>query len=214
MQESRRLDLKELLGQCHVPGVSFVLQVAWRHVATTPANSDPGIPVRETLRRRMVFGWTWLGVIVLHTASAPVAAWAQAEPQRRWTVVPLVGFGVTRVDASWNSAGLEAAIGLEYGGSAWRGSGYASIRGVGVGCSHACFDGGPAFGVGVSRSIGAVWIGGGAGIMKQFGTWRPSPHGRISLDAAPFRFEIRIELPQHTGSGVYLPILVGVPFSP
>ena len=49
--------------------------------------------------------------------------------------------------------------------------------------------------------------------MKQLGRWRLSPHGRISLDAAPVRFEFRIELPQHTGSGVYLPILVGVPIS-
>jgi hypothetical protein len=161
----------------------------------------------------MAFGSAWLGVIVLHIVLAPVVASAQAEPQRRWAVVPLVGFGVTHVDASWNSAGLEAAIDLEYGGSAWRGSGYASIRGVGVSCSHACFDGGPALAVGASRSIGAVWIGGGAGIMKQFGTWRLSPHGRISLDAAPFRFEFRVEFPQHTGSGVYLPILVGVPLT-
>lgn len=167
----------------------------------------------ETLRRRLVCGWTWLGVIVLHTALAPVAVWAQAEPYRAWTIVPMVGFGVTRVNTSWNSAGLEAAVDLEYGGSAWRGSGYASVRGVGVSCSHACFEGGPAFAAGASRSIGAVWIGGGVGIMKQFGTWRLSPHGRISFDAAPFRVEFRMELPQHTGSGVYMPILVGIPIS-
>jgi hypothetical protein len=135
---------------------------------------------------------------------------AQTGPHRSWAVVPLLGFGVVR-DEGWQSAGMEAAVELEYGGTDWRWSGYGSLRGLGVGCSHVCFDGGPAVAIGGSRSVGALWIGGGAGIMKQFGEWRLLPYGRISQDAAPFRFDMRVELPQWSGLGVYLPILIGIP---
>ena len=83
-----------------------------------------------------------------------------------------------------------------------------------MGCSEACFEGGPPVAAGVSRSLGALWLGSGAGMMEQFGEWRLPPYGRISLDAAPFRFDLRVELPQHSGSGVYLPILIGIPIPP
>lgn len=153
----------------------------------------------------------WLALLLIQTALTPVAAWAQTEPDRRWSLVPELGFGATRVNGGWNSAGLEAAVDLEYGGTNWRGNAVASLKGVGVGCSHACFEGGPAVAVGVSRSLGAFWVGGGAGVMRQFGTWRPYPYGRIFIDATPFRLELRAEFPQHTGSGVYIPVLVGMP---
>jgi hypothetical protein len=145
-------------------------------------------------------------------AVAPATVFAQMEPHRSWAVVPLLGFGAVR-DGDWESAGMEAAVELEYGGTDWRWSGYGSLRGLGVGCSHACFDGGPAVAIGGSRSVGALWIGGGAGIMKQLGEWRLLPYGRISLDAAPFRFDMRVELPPWSGSSVYLPILIGIPIS-
>jgi hypothetical protein len=32
---------------------------------------------------------------------------------------------------------------------------------------------------------------------------------RISVDAAPFPFDMRVELPQWSGLGVYVPILTG-----
>jgi hypothetical protein len=94
---------------------------------------------------------------------------------------------------------MEAALELEYGGTDWRWRGYGSVRGSGVGCSPACFDGGPAVAIGSSRSVGALWLGGGAGMMKQFGEWRLLPLGRVSVDAAPFRFDTRVELPQWSG---------------
>jgi hypothetical protein len=168
--------------------------------------------MRETQRRLSAFSWAWLFIPTL-AAAIPTAALAQDDARRAWTVVPLLGFGVVRINESWNSAGMEAAIDLEYGGTAWRGNGYASVRGVGVSCSHACFDGGPAVGIGASRSVGAVWIGGGLGVMKQLGQWRLSPYGRISLGRAPLRFDFRVEFPQHIGSGIYFPVLVGVPIS-
>ena len=169
--------------------------------------------MRATHRQLSTFSWAWLTLLPILPVVTPASVLAQEDARRAWTVVPLVGFGVVRVNESWNSAGMEAAVDLEYGGMAWRGNGYASVRGIGVGCSHTCFDGGPAVGIGASRSIGAVWIGGGLGVMKQLGQWRLSPYGRISLDVAPLRFDLRIEFPQHTGSGVYFPILVGIPIS-
>jgi hypothetical protein len=125
----------------------------------------------------------------------------------------LLGLGVVR-DGDWGSGGMEAAIELEYAGTGWRWSGYGSLRGLGVGCGEACFDGGPALAVGGSRSVGVLWIGGGAGVMRQFGEWHLLPYGRASLDAAPFRIDLRVELPQGDGLGVYVPVLVGFPISP
>ena len=168
--------------------------------------------MRDLHRRRSPFLWARL-ILFLTLLVVPAAASAQDDAGAAWKVVPLLGFGVVRVNESWNSAGMEAAAHIEYGGTAWRGNGYASVRGVGVSCSHTCFDGGPAVGIGASRSVGAVWIGGGLGVMKQLGQWRLSPYGRISLGAAPLRFDVRIEFPQHTGSGVYFPILMGIPIS-
>src|SRR5687768_9898721 len=138
--------------------------------------------MRDTRRRLAAFAWAWLPLL-LHGALVPTAASAQMEPQRSRALVPLLGFGMVR-DGGWGSAGMEAAVDLEYGGTDWRWSGYGSLRGLGVGCSHACFNGGPAVAIGGARSVGALWIGGGAGIMKQFGSWRFIPYGRISLEAA------------------------------
>ena len=50
--------------------------------------------------------------------------------------------------------------------------------------------------------------------MKRFGAWQLAPYGRISLDAAPVRFDLRIELPREKGVSVYAPILIGIPLSP
>lgn len=158
-----------------------------------------------------VLAWGW--AFLLAAAGVPPTASAQTEPQRSWAVVPWLGFGVVRDNGDWGSAGAEAALELEYGGAGWRWSGYASLRGLGVACSVACFTGGPALAIGASRSVGVLWIGGGAGVMKQFGAWHPLPYGRISLDAAPFRIDLRVELPQESGQGVYLPLLVGIPIS-
>jgi hypothetical protein len=137
---------------------------------------------------------------------------AQTAP-RAWALVPMLGFGVVTDHGNVGSAGVETALELENGGSGWRWSGYASLRGIGVGCSEACFDGGPALALGGSRSIGPLWIGGGAGAMKLFGRWRTLPFGRISLDWRRVRFDVRAEFPQFAGLGVYVPILVGVPIS-
>jgi len=168
--------------------------------------------MRATRRPPAASAWAWLPLL-LNVAVVPAMASAQTEPHRTWAVVPLLGFGVVR-DGDWESAGMEAAVELEYGGTGWRWSGYGSLRGLGVNCSEACFDGGPAVAIGGSRSVGALWFGGGVGLMKHFGEWRLLPHGRISLDAAPFRFDMRVELPPWNGTGVYLPILVGIPISP
>jgi hypothetical protein len=161
---------------------------------------------------RDVLAWTWLPVALAMAIGAPVVG-AQTEPQGGWVVIPSLGFGVVR-DGDWGSAGMEVALEGGYERAGWRWSGYGSLRGLGVGCSHACFDGGPAIAVGVSRSFGALWIGGGAGVMKQLAEWHTLPYGRISLDAAPVRFEARIELPSNVGGGVYVPVLIGIPLSP
>jgi hypothetical protein len=126
--------------------------------------------------------------------------------------VPWLGFGIVHSGESWNSGGLEAAVELVYEAADWRLSAYASERGVGVGCSEACFEGGPALAAGASRSMGGgLWLGGGAGAMHQHGRWRFLPYGLLSVDAARVRLDLRIELPQQDGSGVYFPILVGLP---
>ena len=150
----------------------------------------------------------WL-VFFFACAMLPRAGSAQAQPQRAFSVVSLLGFGVVS-DGDWSSVGLEAALDLVYGGTDWQWSVYGSWRGLGVGCSEACFDGGPALAVGVSRSIGRFWLGAGAGAMHEFGRWRPLPYARISVERAPFRIDLRVELPQEeVGGGVYLPLLLG-----
>jgi hypothetical protein len=161
-------------------------------------------------RRRLAVG-TRLFVIVACAALFPSGASAQDEAGPAWAIVPSLGFGTVRVNESWNSGGAEAALDVEYGDSDWRAGGFASLRGIGVGCSESCFEGGPAFALGAARSVGALWLGGGVGTMKQHGSWRFLPYGRISFDAAPLRVDLRIEWPQQDGSGVYLPLLIGMP---
>jgi hypothetical protein len=156
--------------------------------------------------------WRWLPLLLV--AVAPATASAQTDPQRTWAVVPSLGLGVVRRNGQWGSAGLEAALDLEYARNGWRWGAYGSIRGVGVGCSEGCFeDEGATVAMGGSRSVGRVWIGGGAGVMKRFGEWRLAPYGRISVDAAPVRLDLRIELPREGGVSVYAPFLVGIPVS-
>jgi hypothetical protein len=145
-------------------------------------------------------------------AALPVRATAQVEPDRAWAVVPLLGGGRVSEGGNWRSAGAEAALELEYGGSDWRGSAYASQRGLGTSCSEGCFDGGPAFAAGIARSLGPVWLGGGTGAMKQFGRWRQIPFGRASFHASRFRFDVRVETPQDGRTDAYVPILIGIPF--
>jgi hypothetical protein len=151
-------------------------------------------------------------VVVLGLAGEPAALSAQMEDERDWTAVPLLGFGVLR-DGGWGSGGVEAALELGYRRSGFRWGGLGSLRGLGVSCSHACFDGGPALALSMSRSVGPLWIGGGMGAMKQLGEWRALPYGTVSLDAAPLRLDLRVEFPRRGGPGPYLPILVGIPLS-
>jgi hypothetical protein len=152
------------------------------------------------------------GLALLVTCAGVWAPEASAqEPERAWAVIPMLGGGRVREEGGWNSAGAEAALELEYGGSGWRWSGYASQRGLGVGCSESCFDGGPAFAAGIARSFGRLWLGGGAGVMKDFGAWRRFPYGRASFHASRFRFDVRFELPDDGRSNVYIPILIGIP---
>jgi hypothetical protein len=158
------------------------------------------------IRSPNVFAPLFVALGLLLTAD-PLAA----QTGRRWTVVPQLGFGIVTDNSSVGSAGLETGLELENGGAGWRWSGYASIRGIGVGCSESCFDGGPALALGGARSIGPLWLGAGAGAMRLFTRWRTVPFGRISLDVAPVRFDVRIEFPQFAGLGVYVPFLVGVP---
>jgi hypothetical protein len=152
-----------------------------------------------------------LTLMLAGAALLPSAASAQRDAGRGLAVVPALGFGTVRVNGGWNSGGAEAALGVEYAGADWRADGFGSLRGIGVGCSESCFDGGPAFALGASRSVGALWLGGGAGTMKQHGRWRFLPFGRISVDAARLRLDLRIEWPQQDGSGVYFPLMVGIP---
>ena len=161
--------------------------------------------------RLVLFAWPWLPLL-LNLAVVPATLSAQTEVAPHWTAVPLLGFGGVR-DGGWGSGGMEAALELGYERAGWRWSGYGSLRGLGVGCSHACFDGGPAFAMGVTRSVGAIWIGGGLGAMRQFAAWHALPYGKVSLDAAPLRLDLRVEFPRRSGLGVYMPVLVGIPLS-
>lgn len=162
-------------------------------------------PSHTSLRR----SWP-VSLLILGAAVMPAALSAQAEPNQGWAVVPWLGFGVVRDNGGWQSGGMEAAVDLEYGGTRWRWSGYASQRGLGVGCSHSCFEGGPALALGGSRSIGPLWIGGGAAVMKRHGAWSLFPYGRVSLDTGRVRWAMRLELPQED-VGIYVPIMIGIP---
>jgi hypothetical protein len=153
--------------------------------------------------------WLLLALVAL----LPARASSQESAPAAWAVVPLLGAGVTRENDSWGSAGVEAAVELEYGGQRWRGGSYGSWRGLGVGCSERCLEGGPAVGIGASRSVGGLWIGGGALAMKQSAEWQVVPFVRVSMDAQPLRLDLRIELPRSYQRGLYVPILVGFPIS-
>lgn len=168
--------------------------------------------MREGFRSLARFPSAWL-LLVLGNAMVPTLLGAQTEASPAWAIVPFVGFGAVVENGDVESAGMEAALDIEYGGTRWRLNGYSSLRGLGVSCSHACFDGGLALAVGASRWLGAVWIGGGIGAMKQLGEWQLLPYGRLSLDSTPIRFDVRVELPQGSGQGVYIPILVGFPLA-
>lgn len=168
--------------------------------------------MHESCRPLAAIARVWLLALLGH-ALIPAMGYAQVTPPRTWTVVPLLGFGAVLDNGNLESAGMESALDIEYGGTRWRWSGYSSLRGLGVGCSHACFDGGPAVTIGVSRSLNALWIGGGVGGMRQLGAWHVLPYGRLSLEAAPFRLDVRLELPPGTGQGIYVPLLIGFPVS-
>ena len=159
--------------------------------------------------RRPAF-WPCPALLAASIAMTPNSAAAQEERTDTWAIVPSMGFGMVRVGESRNSAGMELAVDVEYGGAAWRADAFASLRGLGVGCSHSCFDGGPALAAGVSRSLGRVRLGGGMGTMNQLGDWFLLPYGRISVNAAALRFNLRVEFPQDD-SGVYFPLLIGIP---
>src|SRR5688572_28091728 len=116
----------------------------------------------RTPRPRPAAFWPVL-IATLIGAATPSGAAAQGAPPAGWSLVPLLGFGTVRVNDSWNSGGMEAALELEYGGAAWRASSSASLKGLGVGCSESCFEGGPALALSGSRSLGRLWIGVGAG---------------------------------------------------
>lgn len=157
-----------------------------------------------------------LGCLAALAAALPAAPIAAQDARRTVTIVPALGAGVVRSNGSWNSAGVEAALDVGFRLASWRLDGYASVRGIGVGCSEACFEGGPALAAGVSRllggrPLGGVWLGAAAGAMHQHGRWRFVPQGRVTLDRARVRVELRVELPQQEGSGVYVPLLVGIP---
>ena len=173
--------------------------------------------------RRSVFG-AWVGLfLMLQVAAVPAKASAQAGSSRTWALVPMLGFGVLRDGGSWGSAGAEAALDIQYGGTRWRWNAYGFIQGVGVGCSSAdlqpgatasgCFDGGPGVAIGGARSVGPFWVGGGVGATNQHDPWRLRPFVRVSLDARPFRFDLRADVSRGTGSRLYLPLLVGIPLS-
>lgn len=169
--------------------------------------------MRLTRRPPAAFALVWLPLL-LGAAVLPPAAAAQTDAGPTWSVVPLVGFGVLRRNGGWDSAGMEAGVDIEHANTRWRGYGSAALRGVGVSCSHGgCLDGGPAAAIGGARSVGKLWIGGGTGIVKHAGHWRWLPYGRLSLDAAPFRLDMRAERSPVAGSSIHLPILIGFPIS-
>lgn len=129
-----------------------------------------------------------------------------------WSIMPRLGFAVVRENGQWGSAGAEAGVGLEYGGSAWRGGAAAAMRGLGVGCGDPCFiEGGPAVGLGAARSLAGIWLGGGVSFLRQSEEWHVLPYAGLSLDLARLRFEVRVELPEDDDVAVYVPILLGVP---
>jgi hypothetical protein len=152
---------------------------------------------------------TWVWLLVLFAAAVlPSRAAAQAS----WAVVPFVGLGAARDNGTWGSGGAEVALDVEYGDADWRGTASGSIRGLGMGCSEGCIDDGGSAALGGARSLRAVWLGAGLGVMK-YREWHLRPYARISLDVAPVRFDVRVELPREAGRSVYVPILIGIPIS-
>jgi hypothetical protein len=172
---------------------------------------DPEACMRQIRRPLAVCTWVWL-TVVFAAAVLPAKAAAQTEVRPAWAIVPLVGLGAARDNDTWGSGGAEVALDVEYGGAAWRGSASGSIRGLGMSCSEGCIDDGAAVALGASRSLGVLWIGGGVGFMR-YREWHLRPYGRISLDAAPVRFDVRVELPRQRGRSVYVPVLIGIPIS-
>ena len=164
-------------------------------------------PLREFLRPSAL-RWAWLPLILVGTPGS-----AQAPAGRALTVAPSLGFGVLRRNGDWESGGVEASLELGYGDARLRWLAQGSLRGVGVDCSDGCSDGGWGFSVGALRSVGRVWLGGGAGLADQFGDWQLQPQGRIVFDVGRVELQLRLEVPLEAG-GVYLPILIGFRLPP
>ena len=147
----------------------------------------------------------------LFAVAAPTTAAAQPDEPRGWALVPSLGFGFVEENRDWRSGGAEAGVELEYGHDAWRWSGQASVRGLGLGCSEGCYGGGPAIALGVSRALGPVWAGAGAAVIEHVEEWHPLPFGRLAVDRGPARFELRVEVPRLSAINVYLPIVLALP---
>jgi len=138
----------------------------------------------------------------------PDAVPAQA-PSGSWGLVASLGGGTVRDGRDWSSGGMEVGLGLEVLGEAWRGRVAASLRGVGVGCSHACVDGGWGASVGLSRRLLGLHPGMGVAYSDQFGEWQAHPFVGLASEWRALIAELRAEFPREAG-GAYVPLVLSL----
>ena len=125
-----------------------------------------------------------------------------------WKVVPSAGAGVVLIRRRRDRSTLNRQVEVKLRLGGWRLAPFASARETGIlcgdGCTHAW-----AAGVGAERLMGWVWLGVGAGGLKQSGDWHFQPHVAISVEGRHLQLQVRAE--KACGMrGLYMPVLIGL----
>jgi len=124
------------------------------------------------------------------------------------TVIPSVGFGAVFDSGHPESGGMSTLIQIEMSGDRLRWGLFASVRGIGVGCTDGCDLSGRALGAEIAFLVGRVGIGPGLGLIHRFTGWHVQPHGQLSLLLGTLRVQLRVEVSSGS-NGVHVPLLVG-----
>ena len=134
---------------------------------------------------------------------------AQEAPGTSLTVTPYVGMAVIPDNGHLASGGMTTLLEIEVNHASWRWSVFGEARGIGVSCSDGCDMGGQAVGIGISRIVGTVAVGGGLGGLHRSSGWHVQPHGQLSFSKGVFRAQLRVEVPNGT-DGTHFPLLAGL----
>jgi len=124
------------------------------------------------------------------------------------TVTPSVGFGAVFDGGHPESGGMSTLIQIEMNRDRLRWGLFASVRGIGVGCSDGCDLSGKALGAEIAFLMGRVSVGPGLGLIHRFTGWHAQPHGQLSFPLGTLRVQLRVEVASGS-NGLHVPLLLG-----